>query len=48
MPKKVNLNRILDAVNTLSDCAERKIEEDIIKDIKNLFILRKEIGKSAT
>lgn len=47
MPKKVNLNRILDAVNTLSDCAERKIEEDI-KDIKNLFILRKEIGKSAT
>ena len=47
MPKKVNLSRILDAVNTLSDCAERKIEEDI-KDIKNLFILRKEIGKSAT
>ena len=47
MPKKVNLNRILDAVNTLSDCAEREIEEDI-KDIKNLFMLRKEIGKSAT
>ena len=48
MPKKINFNRILGAVNTLSDCEERKIEEDIIKDIKKSFLLRKEIGKSAT
>ena len=37
----MNLNRILGAVNTLSDCEERKIEEDVIKDIKKSFYIKK-------
>ena len=42
-PQKINLNRILGAVNALSDSEERKREDNIIKDRKNLFRVRKEI-----
>ena len=43
-----NLNRILRAVNTLTESKKRKREDNIIKDIKNVFRLRKEIDSSAT
>ena len=37
--EKINLNRILVAVKTLSE--KRKREDNIIKDIRNIFTLRK-------
>ena len=42
------LNRILTAVNALLESEKRKREDNIIKDIKNLFRLRKERDNSAT
>ena len=45
--QKINLNRILRAVNALSDSEKRKREDSIIKDIKSLFRLRKEIDNGA-
>ena len=44
--QKINLNRVLGAVNALSESKERKKEDNIIKDIKNLFRLRKGIDNS--
>ena len=44
--QKVHLNRMLDVVNALSYLEERKKEDNMIKDIKNLFRLRKEIDNS--
>ena len=41
--EKINLNRILEAVNALSES-----ENNFTKDTKNLFRLRKEIYNSAT
>ena len=35
------LNRILRAMKTLSDLQKRKREDNIMKDTKNLFRLRK-------
>ena len=32
--QKINLNRVLGAVNALSESKERKKEDNIIKDIK--------------
>ena len=46
--QKINLNRIVGAVNTLPESEKRKREDNIMKDIKNLFRLRKEIDNSAT
>ena len=46
--QKINLNRVLRAMNILSESEKRKREDNIIKDIKNLFRLRKEIDNSAT
>ena len=37
--QKINLNRISVAVKTLSE--KRKREDNIIKDIRNIFTLRK-------
>ena len=37
--EKINLNRISVAVKTLSE--KRKREDNIIKDIRNIFTLRK-------
>ena len=45
--QKINLNRILWTINALLDSEEKKRKYDIIKDIKNLFRLRKEIDNSA-
>ena len=45
--QKINLNRILRAVNALSDSENRKGEDSIIKDINSLFRLRKEIDNGA-
>ena len=45
--QKKNLNRILWTINALLDSEEKKRKYDIIKDIKNLFRLRKEIDNSA-
>ena len=39
--QKTKLNQILEVVNTFSELEKRKREENIIKDIKNLFRLRK-------
>ena len=39
--QKTKLNQILAVVNTFSELEKRKREENIIKDIKNLFRLRK-------
>ena len=44
--QKINLNRVLGALNALSESKERKKEDNIIKDIKNLFRLRKGIDNS--
>ena len=46
--QKIQLNKILGAMNTLLYLEERKREDNIIKDIKNLFRLRKAIDHSAT
>ena len=46
--QKIHLNRILGAMNALSYLEERKKEDNIIKDIKNLFRLRKAIDDSTT
>ena len=46
--QKTNLNRILGAVNTLSESEKSKREDNIIKDIKIVFRLRNEIDNSAT
>ena len=46
--QKINLNRISWAVNALAESEKRKKEDNIIKDINNLFRLRKEIDNSAT
>ena len=46
--QKINLNRISWAVNTLAESEKRKKEDNIIKDINNLFRLRKETDNSAT
>ena len=35
--QKLNLNRVLGAVNTLSDSGERKKKDNIIKVIENTF-----------
>ena len=45
--QKINLNRILWTINALLDSEEKKRKYDIIKNIKNLFRLRKEIDNSA-
>ena len=46
--QKMHLNRILVAMNALSYLEERKKEDNIIKDIKNLFRLKKAIDDSTT
>ena len=46
--QKINLSRIVGAVNALPESEKRKREDNIMKDIKNLFRLRKEIDNSAT
>ena len=46
--KKINLNRVFMVMNALPELKKRKREDDIIKDIRNLFRLRKEIDNSAT
>ena len=43
--QKINFNRIVGAVNALSESEKRK-RQDNMKDIKNLFKLRKEIDNS--
>ena len=45
---KKHLNRILGVVNALSESEKRKREHNTIKDIKNIFRLRKEINNHAT
>ena len=40
--QKINFNRIVGAVNALSESEKRKTEDNM-KDIKNLFRLRKQI-----
>ena len=44
--QKVNSNRISGAVKALSDVQERKREDNIVKDVKNLFRLKKEIDNN--
>ena len=39
--QKINLNRLLEAINAVSASEKRRREDNIIKDIKNLFRLRK-------
>ena len=46
--EKINLNRVFMVMNALPELKKRKTEDDIIKDIRNLFRLRKEIDNSAT
>ena len=46
--EKRNLNKFLRVVNTLSESEKRKREDNIIKDIKNIFRLRKETDNRAT
>ena len=43
--QKINLNRILGLMYTLSESEKIKREDNIIKDTKNLFRLRKQIDK---
>ena len=43
--QKINFNRTVGAVNALSESEKRK-RQDNMKDIKNLFKLRKEIDNS--
>ena len=45
--QETKLNRILGVMNVLWDSGERKRKDTIIKDIKNIFRLRKEIDNSA-
>ena len=45
--QETKLNWILGVMNVLWDSGERKIKDTIIKDIKNIFRLRKEIDNSA-
>ena len=45
--QETKLNRILGVMNVLWDSGERKRKGDIIKDIKNIFRIRKEINNSA-
>ena len=42
----MNLNRILGTMNTPSDLEERKREDNIIRDTKKIFRLKKEIDKT--
>ena len=46
--QKINSNRLLGTMNSLSDSEERKRECNIIKDIKNIGRLRKEIDKNVS
>ena len=46
--EKRNLNNCLRVVNTLSESEKIKREDNIIKDIKNIFRLRKETDSRAT
>ena len=45
--QETKLNWILGVMNVLWDSGERKRKDTIIKDIKNIFRLRKEIDNSA-
>ena len=45
--QEAKLNWILGVLNVLWDSGERKRKDTIIKDIKNIFRLRKEIDNSA-
>ena len=42
--QEINLNRILGAVNALSDLKDKKREDEITQDVKNLFKLKKDIN----
>ena len=42
--QEINLNRILGAVNALSDLKDRKRGDEITQDVKNLFKLKKDIN----
>ena len=42
--QEINLNRILGAVNALSDLKDRKRGDEIMQDVKNLFKLKKDIN----
>ena len=41
--QKTNLNIILGTVNALAELEKRKRKDNIVKDIKSLFRLKKEI-----
>ena len=45
--QRVNSSRISGAVKALSDAEERKREDNIIKDVKNLFRKKKEIDNNS-
>ena len=45
--QKINLDRVFVATNTVSELEKRKRQDNIIKDIKSFFRLRREIDNSA-
>ena len=45
-PQERNLKSILGAINTFLDSEERKREDNIIKDARNLFRLKKEVNNN--
>ena len=45
--KKIHLSRVLRTLTALAESEQRKREDNFIKDIKNIFRLRKEIYNSA-